>query len=343
MQKLILGSGSWGAAIAKLLSKVSTDSPITIWGRSLQNVKKFQEKKILNRPIAHEASSNVKLVNSLINFPKNQQELLLVYALPSSAVNLGISLAKSLELANTDLKISFLNASKGLEQKSGKNITQVWQENFPKHRIAVISGPNLAKEVFQDKLMQTVLASKEEKYLKTLVQIFSSEKLKVQTSSDLIGTEFFGAFKNIFSLGAGAWDALDLGNSGKGAFLSICFKELVSLIKILGGKEKSAYLASGFGDFFITCTSTLSRNYRTGYYFAQGKTLLEISREILKNQVSEGIQTSQITQRLIIQKLPKKEQLQFKTFDLINRIFSFDQKNPDFKRLLVQEFSYLLN
>ena len=270
----------------------------------------------------------------------------MIYALPSVALELGISLVKSfvLDNNNSDLEISFLSAAKGLHAKSGKRISEVWQEHFPEQKLAVISGPNLAKEAFEGKPMQTVIASKESKYLSDLSELFSSENFRVQTSTDLLACELFGAFKNIFSLGAGAWDALELGNSGKGAFLTICFKELIDLVEILGGKKDSAYLASGFGDFFITCTSTLSRNYQTGYYFAKGRSLVEISSQILGNQVSEGLQTSQISEELIRKSnyLSTEKENRFKTFALIKRIFSLDQTKPDFQEILIQEFENLL-
>ena len=158
-----------------------------------------------------------------------------------------------------------------------------------KKNISILSGPNLAKEIYENKTTSTVIASKNLNLLNNIKTIIESNKFKIYLSEDTIGVELGGALKNIVTLGAGICDGLNIGNNLKGAFISIAFSEIVKLALSAGAQSVTISGLSGLGDTLASSYSPFSRNRLAGQYLAEGNSIINISKKI--NNIIEGLDT----------------------------------------------------
>ena len=158
-----------------------------------------------------------------------------------------------------------------------------------KKNIAILSGPNLAKEIYENKTTSTVIASSNLNLLRNIKTIIESNKFKIYLSEDTIGVELGGALKNIVTLGAGICDGLNIGNNLKGAFISIAFSEIVKLALSAGAQSVTISGLSGLGDILASSYSPLSRNRLAGQYLSEGYSINDINKKI--NNIVEGIDT----------------------------------------------------
>jgi len=193
---------------------------------------------------------------------------------------------------NLNQNHKFLIASKGIEKTSGKRLSEVLVEEITfikEENISILSGPNLAKEIYENKSTSTVIASKNLLLLNNIKTIIESNKFKVYLSDDTIGVELGGALKNIVTLGAGICDGLNIGNNLKGAFISIAFSEIVKLALSAGAQSITISGLSGLGDTLASSYSPLSRNRLAGQYLAKGYSIKTINKKI--NNIIEGLDT----------------------------------------------------
>ena len=186
-----------------------------------------------------------------------------------------------------------VSCTKGLEFATGKRMSQILEEELPaslQAGICALAGPNLAREVVEERPASTVVASKNPDAAKTAQEIMNSSKFRVYTNDDIVGVELGGALKNIIALGAGACDGLRLGDNAKAGFMTRGLAEIARLSVAAGANPLTLAGLAGMGDLIATCSSPLSRNHYFGEQLAKGKTLDEI-RASMKN-VAEGVDTT---------------------------------------------------
>lgn len=152
----------------------------------------------------------------------------------------------------------------------------------------MLSGPSFAAEVIKD-LPTAVVISGDKQIAKEFASFFPNY-IKTYIDEDVIGAEICGAYKNIIAIASGICDGLELGNNARAALISRGLIEIARFGRYFGAKDETFMGLSGAGDLFLTASSTLSRNYRVGYYLAQNKTLDWIIKEL--NEVAEGINTT---------------------------------------------------
>ena len=169
-------------------------------------------------------------------------------------------------------------------------MSQILTDYFPKHAIAVLSGPNLATEVSRGLPTATVVACTETDCAAKLQTCLGTARFRIYTGTDVAGIELGGALKNIFAIAAGAGDGLGLGDNSKAALVTRALTEMVRLGTKMGGELQTFYGLSGVGDLIATCFSQHSRNRRTGEELANGRSLQEIGA--LLGTVAEGIPTA---------------------------------------------------
>ncbi len=201
-------------------------------------------------------------------------------------------------------KALVLSATKGLEPQSQAGQlprlpSQIWQEQFPENAIAVLSGPNLAKEIQQGLPAATVVASTDAAAATFIQQALSSKQFRVYTNPDPLGVELGGTLKNVIAIAVGACDGLQLGMNAKAALITRGLAEILRIGCHWGAKPETFYGLAGIGDLMATCNSPLSRNYRVGYGLAQGKTLDAILQDL--EGTSEGVNTAPILVNLATQ------------------------------------------
>ncbi len=187
--------------------------------------------------------------------------------------------------------VILVSATKGLDPATQMTASQLWQAAFPDLAIAVLSGPNLSDEIMRGLPAATVAASSDISTAERVQSIFSSERFRVYTNSDPLGTELGGTLKNVVAIAAGVCDGLNLGTNARSALITRALAEIIRVGLALGARPETFFGLSGLGDLLATCTSPLSRNYRVGYGLAQGKLLAEILGEL---QTAEGVSTTQV-------------------------------------------------
>ncbi|HHY37860.1 MAG TPA: NAD(P)-dependent glycerol-3-phosphate dehydrogenase [Clostridia bacterium] len=183
-----------------------------------------------------------------------------------------------------------VSAAKGLEVSSLLRMSEVIVDELGdrvKQRLAVISGPNFAKEVALGLPGATVAAAYSETSRRRVQDLFMSDCLRVYTNPDVIGVELGGALKNIYAIGVGIIDGLGLGMNARAAFITRALAELTRLGVACGARASTFSGLSGLGDLVLTCTGYLSRNRRCGLALARGERLDEIIRE--SKEVIEGV------------------------------------------------------
>lgn len=190
-------------------------------------------------------------------------------------------------------------ASKGIDASSGRFLNEIFEEYVPRENLAFLSGPSFATEVLSSLPTAITIHSYNLKLASTIASFFPPF-IKTYTSSDVIGGEIAGAYKNVIAIAAGICDGLNLGNNAKAALVSRGLVEMARFGSFFGANIETFLGLPGSGDLFLTSNSTLSRNYKTGLMLASGKKKDEIELEL--KEVAEGIATSYAIKKISIEK-----------------------------------------
>ncbi|MEN9216893.1 MAG: NAD(P)H-dependent glycerol-3-phosphate dehydrogenase, partial [Gloeomargarita sp. HHBFW_bins_162] len=174
------------------------------------------------------------------------------------------------------------------------------QKRFPQHGVVALSGPNLAAEIAQGLPAATVAASVQTEAAQRVQRVLASERFRVYTNNDPLGTELGGALKNVMAIAAGVSDGLNLGANAKAGLITRALAEMVRVAVELGANAHTLYGLSGLGDLLATCNSPLSRNYRLGYGLAQGKSVARLLEEL--QTTVEGVNTTKVLVQLAEQR-----------------------------------------
>jgi len=182
-----------------------------------------------------------------------------------------------------------LVASKGIEASSGKFLNEIYSEFVPDENIAFLSGPSFAVEVQKSLPTALVVNASNEKLSNEFSELFPSF-IKAYTSTDVMGAEVAGAYKNVIAIAAGICEGLQLGNNAAAALISRGLVEMQRFGLAHGAEADTFTGLGGAGDLFLTASSPMSRNYRVGLGIAAGKSQAEILEEL--GEVAEGIGTT---------------------------------------------------
>lgn len=271
MNIAIIGSGSWGVALAVHLANVGNN--VKIWSfmeeeRDLIN----NERKCKFLP-GVELPENIMCSTDFGEVIKDSKMIL--HVTPSKFTRSTFKQYKEY-VGNKPIII----CSKGFEKETLETLDEVILEEMPTAKVGALSGPSHAEEVSIAIPTALVIASKHQNILKMVQDAFMSEKMRIYTSNDVKGVEFGGALKNIIAFCSGAAAGIGLGDNSFAALITRGLKEIVRLGVELGGKEETFYGLSGLGDLIVTCLSEHSRNRKAGYLIGQGKSLEETKKEV---------------------------------------------------------------
>jgi len=187
-----------------------------------------------------------------------------------------------------------LSATKGLAQDDGTRMSELWSEAIGPARVAVLSGPNISREIAAGLPAPTVVASTDRETARHFQELVGTRMFRAYTNDDVVGVELCGALKNIVAMGAGAIDGMGYGDNAKAGFMTRGLAEIVRFAFAQGANPLTAAGIAGFGDLIATCMSSHSRNRLVGELLAKGLSLEQV-RERLGGQVAEGIGTTQAT------------------------------------------------
>lgn len=280
----VLGAGSWGSALAILLS--SNNHKVNLWSHNEKHANAMQT----SRENAHYLPG--------INFPKTlnvvtdleqtlKESNIILVVVPSHAFRATLESIKPFITSAH----SIAWATKGLESNSCKPLhlvaCEVLGEKIP---LAVISGPTFAKEVAQGLPGAVAVASKDQDFALEWAHLLHNDHFRAYTSNDVIGVEIGGACKNVIAIAAGIADGMGFGANARAALIARALSEIIRLGKSLGANAETFTGLTGLGDLVLTCTDDQSRNRRTGLALGKGKKLDAVVKDI--GQVVEGVSTA---------------------------------------------------
>ncbi len=284
----VIGSGTWGCALASILRDKGND--VTLWSYFLEEseeLKKNGKAKNLENfvmPDGIEYTSDIKTATI--------EKDVIVLVTPSSAVS---ATAENMSPYVKNGAV-IVCASKGFDSDTQKTLTETIKDKIPQANVAALSGPSHAEEVAQ-KMPTTLVAAADLREIREMIQgLFMTDYLRVYTNEDVLGVEIGGALKNVIALCAGISDGLGLGDNAKAALMTRGISEISRLGTAMGAKSTTFGGLSGIGDLIVTCTSMHSRNRRAGILIGQGKTTDEAMKEV--NMVVEGVYATKEAHRL---------------------------------------------
>lgn len=184
------------------------------------------------------------------------------------------------------------SATKGLTPDDSRRMSELWTDVMPVSQVAVLSGPNISREIAAGLPAPTVIASTDRDTAKSFQALLGTPMFRAYTNDDVVGVELCGALKNIVALGAGAIDGMGYGVNAKAGFMTRGLAEIARYAFASGADPLTCAGLAGFGDLIATCTSAHSRNRSVGELLAKGATLADIKRR-LGGQVAEGIGTTE--------------------------------------------------
>lgn len=284
MKLTVLGAGCWGLTLAKLLN--DNFDEIFIWGRTQDLSDELIKYKRTAKPLEIQLDNKAEITDNLKVAIENSDIILLVVA--TSGIRSVCQQLTKIGLKDNQI---IVNLSKGLELPSLKRMSEVIKDELPKAKLAVLSGPTLAKEILNSCPTGACVASDDLKISEFVQKNLSvPSKFRLYTNSDVIGVELGGSLKNVIAIASGFAESMKLGDNLKGTLLTRGMAEIVRISIELGANPSTLYGLSGMGDLIATCSSPFSRNYTVGYMLGQGKKINDILNEL--GSVAEGVKTS---------------------------------------------------
>ena len=284
----VLGGGSFGSAMAKVLGE--NGHRVHFWMRDEAQVEEIRTTGINSRYMPGvEIKGDIQLTTDFAN-AVDKAEIVFV-AIPSKAFRAVIR-ENSSKFQDGQIVVSL---TKGIEAHGFKLMSEILQEEIPRCRIGVLSGPNLASEIVSRDLTATVIAAKDPDVRRTVQDLLGCEYFRVYANVDIYGVELAGALKNIYAIVAGLASALNMGENAKAMLITRGLAEMSRFAVSLGANPMTFMGLAGVGDLIVTCTSSKSRNFRIGYAVGQGQKLDDAVAEL--GQVAEGIYTLELVKK----------------------------------------------
>ena len=280
MKVAVVGAGAWGTALANLLCQNGHDT--VLWGHTAPHIRELQTTFRNERYLP-----GVELCHGL-KFEENLDKAVsgcdcAVIAVPSKAFrNVTAQLHAFQGIA--------VSVTKGIEFESGLTMSGVLRQTMPRAKASALSGPTLAAEVARNIPAAIVAANPDDEVARTIQTMFLSPRLRVYTSTDLLGVELGGALKNIIAIAAGMSDGLSFGDNSKAALITRAIVEIRRLGVACGAHAETFNGLSGLGDLIVTCCSKLSRNRGFGERVGRGETVSEILASTAS--IAEGYPTA---------------------------------------------------
>lgn len=287
MQIGVIGGGSWGTALARLLAEA--DHNVILWFRDVACEREAAEHRE-NVQYLPGFRFPEKLRTSAVMAQAVTESDMLVAACPSHVMR--EVMAQAAPLARSDALV--VSTSKGIEGPTMKRMSEVLVDVFGRVRsgqIGTLSGPSFAREVAANMPTAVTVAAPENSAAELMQQAFSAPTFRVYRSNDVIGVELSGAVKNVIAIAAGVSDGLGFGSSTRAALITRGVAETARLVAKMGGDPRTVSGLSGVGDLVLTCTGELSRNRNLGFRLGRGEHLESIIGEM--KMVAEGVRNSE--------------------------------------------------
>ena len=281
----ILGAGTWGTALAKMLAKGGND--VTVWSALEQEIDELSSTHVHPKLPGVELPETIRFTKDIMQACREQQ--MVIFAVPSVFIR---QTAKQAAAYLNEQQV-IINVSKGMERDTLFTMTQVIQDQLKKEtdktfsKIVALTGPTHAEEVAVDMPTAIVSACEDIATAEYVQDVFMNTCLRVYTNEDVTGVEICGAMKNIIALAAGILTGLGYGDNTRAALITRGLAEITRLGMAMGCMEQTFYGLAGIGDLIVTATSRHSRNYQCGKLIGQGVPAADAVQQI--GMVVEGI------------------------------------------------------
>lgn len=301
----IIGAGSWGTALAVLLS--NNGHRVTIWSALEKEVSMLSGSRELVSLPGVRISEDTEVTGDLRIAMKEKELLVLAVASAYTRQTAG----RMKDYLREGQMI--VDVAKGIEEATLYTLSQVTEEELPGADVAVLSGPSHAEEVGKGIPTTCVIGAHSKKTAEAIQTVFMSPVFRVYTSPDMLGIELGAALKNVIALAAGIADGLGYGDNTKAALITRGIAEISRLGMKMGGKLQTFSGLSGIGDLIVTCASMHSRNRRAGILIGKGYTMEEAMKEV--NMVVEGVYSAKAALAL-----SKKYQVEMPIIEQVNKV-----------------------
>lgn len=286
MRATVIGSGSFGTAVAQVLA--TNCDAVSLWARDAALVSALNEKHenptyLPGIPLSPRIKATASIEESLRGCE------LVVAAAPSHATR--EVMGKALPFLPKHVPI--ITVTKGIENESLLTMTEVLEDLLPEEHhpyLAVLSGPSFAKELALKMPTAVTIAANWDRVAVRCQKAFQTDYFRAYTSHDVVGVQYGGALKNVIAIAAGCADGLGLGHNTRAGIITRGLAEISRVAVRRGGNPLTLSGLSGMGDLVLTCTGELSRNRKVGMELGKGRTLQQILGDM--KQVAEGVKTA---------------------------------------------------
>ena len=278
----VIGAGSWGTTVAALTTQ---NAPTILWAREPALATQINDEhrngtylEQYDLPESLEATSDLEEVAS--------QADVVVMGVPSQHFR------EVLKAAAGFVRpwVPVVSLAKGLERDSLKRMSEVVLDVLPGHPVAVLTGPNLAKEILAGQPAASVVAVGDQVVAGELQRLFTTPRLRVYTNPDVVGCEVSGVVKNVIAIAAGMAEGMGFGDNTRATIITRGLAEMSRLGIALGAEALTFSGLAGTGDLIATCSSSQSRNNSVGRELGKGRPIDEVLAEM--RQVAEGVKSS---------------------------------------------------
>jgi glycerol-3-phosphate dehydrogenase (NAD(P)+) len=282
IQVAVIGAGSWGTTVAAL---ACANTPTKLWARREELADEINERRVNGAYLpTFELPAQLRATASLDEAITSAD--VVVMAVPSHGYRDVAAQARPYIRP----WVPVVTLAKGLERETLQRMSEVTAEEIPGHPVAVLTGPNLAKEILSGQPAASVVAIDDQTIANELQRIFSGPTLRVYTNPDVVGCEVAGVVKNVIAIAAGMVEGMGFGDNTRATLITRGLAEMARLGIAMGGDPLTFAGLAGMGDLIATCSSKQSRNNQVGLQLGAGKTIAEIVAAT--NTVAEGVKSS---------------------------------------------------
>ena len=285
----VLGAGSWGTTLATILARDGSRD-VVLWARESEQARALSAERENRRYLA-----GIRIPDRVVITADLREAVAGADDLVVAAPSIGVGALREQVTPHLRPRHHILSATKGLAE-DGRRMSELWGEVVGAGRVAVLSGPNISREIASGHPAATVIAAADPETAKRFQSLVGTPMFRAYTDADVVGVELCGALKNIVALGAGAIDGMGYGDNAKAGFMTRGLAEIARYGFACGANPLTVAGLAGVGDLIATCMSKHSRNRTVGELLAKGLNTQQI-RERLGGQVAEGLTTAEATYR----------------------------------------------
>lgn len=288
MRITVMGSGAWGTALA---ISFAARHDVILWARGAEQVAAMRDTRRNQRYLPDASLPDNLVLTADLDAALLEAELVIVAA-PVSGLRSALQ-----QIAVRPKAVGVIWVCKGIETGTSLLPHQIVSETLPAaFPRGALSGPSFAQEVARGLPTALTLASNDGEFAQRMAKLLHHSRLRIYSSTDVVGVEIGGAIKNVLAIAAGICDGMQMGFNARAALLTRGLAEMTRLGLQMGGRAETLGGLSGVGDLILTCTGDLSRNRQVGMLLAQRHSLATILDEL--GHVAEGVYTAREVQRI---------------------------------------------